>query len=147
MAIFSSEKTIRTILIHRPMTPKLTAETQQFKPQSGLAGGSFRYTHRSVAYGHPATPSLNTPPAHTFFSPPLKEVPGSWADSPAGVQEQWEERGMLIEVVRECVFPPWSPAAKSTSANSLSALTPHPPNTHSQVHKELNTGTHTFVLP
>lgn len=73
---------------------------------------------------------------HTFFSTPLEEVPGSWADGPAGVQQQQqqlEEGGMLIEVVRGCVFPPGSPAATSTLANTLSAVTPRV-HTHKDTH-------------
>lgn len=47
-------------------------------------------------------------------------------------------RGMLIEVVRGCMFPPESPAAKSIWANSPSAVPPPPPM-HMYTKSHMNT--------
>lgn len=96
------------LILATPISPQ-RGKLRPEPPQFGARGGrrSFRYAHGWLKDTLPA-PSLNpTPPSlhkdahtHTIFVAPLEEVPGSWADGPAGVSQQLE---MLIEAVRGCV--------------------------------------------
>lgn len=84
----------KSTLLHHQSSPPLRppsvgAEFIQVYPQGGL--------------GTPCNlPLKPRPRKHILFTSP-KEVPGSWADRPAGVQEEWEEGGMLIVALRGCV--------------------------------------------
>ena len=124
MAIFSSKQTIRINVIHRPK-----ADNTDTTLHASIRGG------RGLFQVHPPVGGLWTPCQSVIKHPPRTHIlfsPTERGSRQLGRQTCWGTAGvggkgsMLIEVVRECVFPPRSPAAKSTSANSLSAVTLSP---------------------
>ena len=134
MAIFSSKQTIRINVIHRPK-----ADNTDTTLHASIRGG------RGLFQVHPPVGGLWTPCQSVIKHPPRTHIlfsPTERGSRQLGRQTCWGTAGvggkgsMLIEVVRECVFPPRSPAAKSTSANSLSAVTLSPsPAQHTHTHR------------